>query len=674
MRELHFINGLENLEAFRLIRRIDKSQTDQQISKALKRASLNENQIIAKGEKLFISLNKGKLPRESPSIEIISENDGLISILKPSMLLCHDDGNNSDNVLSQCAKLSGKDIKSLFLVNRLDFEVSGLMIISLDKEKAVILGKAFEQRQVRKTYLAQINSCFNYELDISDKIDAKKALTKIKPFLTNQTTSIIMAEPVTGRTHQIRKHLAGIGLPITNDLLYGGLFTGEPIKLFSKEIEFINENLYFKVSEDKFIKELKDKTEPAQSAFLYKRKAIEDISCGRKRVFQDEIDYSALAFSETSFSELKIKNSKEKLCILPEKHLKIFARVFNCDVTDNPMSFFKKTLKKALTVRKKLILEYKANITTIFRLLHGEAEGFPGIFCDIYGEMLRVEIQSTSLTHFEEEISRILSEEIKSILPVNPAVLIVRNLKLAGNYSANRIYVSKKGSLDLSAKSLFVAKEAGLKFHIDHGLNHPSGYRSGTGFFIDQRKNRKMLAEIVKQNSKWLNLFCHTGAFTVHCLEKGASETVSVDLSKAYLKILDRNVEINSLPGKNWSIAMDARRYLEKCIQRGEKFDGIIIDPPASARAGKKFFSVKKEAPKLAELALRSLKADGHLFFIRNDQKAKDDNAKIIREEAKKLNIKITQEKKLKADYDFPSESDFDESKTFRGVLVKIAK
>ncbi len=156
--------------------------------------------------------------------------------------------------------------------------------------------------------------------------------------------------------------------------------------------------------------------------------------------------------------------------------------------------------------------------------------------------------------------------------------------------------------------------ENNLKYEIHLGEdNH-------TGLFLDQRDNRKLI-QSVSQDKKVLNLFCYTGSFSVAALVGGASEIVSVDLSKKTLEWVKRNMDLNSGAAKTRYFAEDALLYLNRLERKQETFDIIICDPPTFSRSKKGIFSTEKNLEDLLESCLKILSSTGKLLFSLNTQK-----------------------------------------------------
>ncbi|MFT5695921.1 MAG: 23S rRNA (cytosine1962-C5)-methyltransferase, partial [Myxococcota bacterium] len=224
----------------------------------------------------------------------------------------------------------------------------------------------------------------------------------------------------------------------------------------------------------------------------------------------------------------------------------------------------------------------------------------------------------------------------------------------------------------MPSEAPFVVQERGLSFEVDTGLSEPFRSRPGFGLYIDQRRNRERVAKHIRAagGGKWLNLFCHTGAFSVAALDAGADQVTSVDLSKPYLRTLERNLELNNIaPNRHTSMKMDAQRYVEKWTSR-DRFDGIILDPPTAAAAGKQFWSVRKGQAQLVERCLSHLAPKGALLVCRNDHGAKESLRDLVNAAAKRGGVKLQAVGEAGAGPDFPSLKGFREGDAFDGVIA----
>ncbi len=164
---------------------------------------------------------------------------------------------------------------------------------------------------------------------------------------------------------------------------------------------------------------------------------------------------------------------------------------------------------------------------------------------------------------------------------------------------------------DREAPLQTIARERGLKYHIDFGV----GYSAG--LFVDQRENRSYVRQVKAKTL--LNCFAYTCAFSVAAASVGA-KTVSVDLSKKSLARGRQNFELNGLPTEEHTfIPEDVMEFLPRLGRRGERFDMIILDPPTFSRTRRgKAFQVEQDFETLLAQALELAVRDTHILLSTN--------------------------------------------------------
>lgn len=227
---------------------------------------------------------------------------------------------------------------------------------------------------------------------------------------------------------------------------------------------------------------------------------------------------------------------------------------------------FQERLRNAFVLRKSLGLIRPDN--DCYRLIHGEGDFLPGLVVDIYGDTAVMQAHSPGMHRERSVIADALvalpEAKIRNVyyksettLPFM-ARLDPQNGYLAGHYEGN------------------IALENGLQF----GIDWLKGQK--TGFFLDQRDNRRLL-ERYATGRDVLNMFCYTGGFSVYAIRGGASRVVSVDSSAKAIALTQANVELNFPDGANHeAVATDAFKFLDR-IGPGE-YDLIVLDPPAFAK------------------------------------------------------------------------------------------
>lgn len=267
---------------------------------------------------------------------------------------------------------------------------------------------------------------------------------------------------------------------------------------------------------------------------------------------------------------------------------------------DQPIDkdFYLAALSSALQLRKELNLLRSDNNT--YRLVHGEGDHLPGLIIDIYGDTAVIQAHSVGMHRDLELIMTALKE-----------VMEVEGLK--------HIYYKSEGTLpfkaELGAEDGYlwgggqtdaIAHENGLRFQIDWLRGQK------TGFFIDQRENRKLLEQHAA-GRRMLNMFCYTGGFSVYGLRGGASLVDSVDSSSKAVSITDRNITLNfGDEPRHHSFSQDAFRYLKE-IPEG-KYDLMVLDPPAFAKHRGAVNNALQGYKKLNLAAMEKIASGGILF------------------------------------------------------------
>ncbi len=244
----------------------------------------------------------------------------------------------------------------------------------------------------------------------------------------------------------------------------------------------------------------------------------------------------------------------------------ITVRVFSFQQLEPDAAFWKSKLQAAYDYRKALGMVDNTE-TNVYRLVHAEGDGLPGLILDYYNGTIVIQSHSIGMhlikAELVEGLKEIYGDRLKAVYDKSSETLpkmskiSAEDGYLYGNSGANEV------------------TENGHKFIVDWERGQK------TGFFIDQRENRKLL-ERYAANKKVLNTFCYTGGFSVYALKAGASEVHSVDSSAKAIDLLEKNIEVNHIdPARHQSFQVDAIDYLKEIE---DKYDVIILDPPAFAK------------------------------------------------------------------------------------------
>ena len=263
---------------------------------------------------------------------------------------------------------------------------------------------------------------------------------------------------------------------------------------------------------------------------------------------------------------------------------KISARVLSFEKTKITKNFFKQRIQKAIKKREDIP-------SNSYRLIHSEADLLPGLIVDKYGDNLVVSITTAGMDNFKGVIIEILIELLspKGIYEKGDKIRIKEGLEVVNQ----TLY----GKVD----DEFIIKEHDKKFltHLKEGQK--------TGFFLDQRKNRKIIGEY--GNKKTLDLFANAGGFGIYA---NAEYTKFVEISALACSQIEKNCELNNL--NNYEIEkMDVFKFLEK---ETKTYDLIIIDPPAFAKNKKARSGAIKGWKYLIVNSLKLLENGGYLALF----------------------------------------------------------
>lgn len=274
----------------------------------------------------------------------------------------------------------------------------------------------------------------------------------------------------------------------------------------------------------------------------------------------------------------------------------IMVRIISFQQTEINEKFWKEKVLKSIEVRKSLGLLDNSE-TNVFRLIHGEGDGFPGLIVDYYNGVVVLQAHSVGMFRERDTFSKIF-KELKDVLKVTAVF----------DKSSNTINY-KEGE----AKDIFLLGDENIPQVLEHGNKFLIDVEKGqkTGFFIDQRENRFLVQQYSK-NRTVLNLFGYTGGFSVYAIKGGAKVTDTVDVSESAIQLTNKNIELNF--GEKVShnaFTVDAFEYLNNPAR---KYDLIILDPPAFAKHQKAVDNAMKAYRRLNRKALELIEPQGIIF------------------------------------------------------------
>ena len=243
---------------------------------------------------------------------------------------------------------------------------------------------------------------------------------------------------------------------------------------------------------------------------------------------------------------------------------------------------------RALALR----INFRSEDTNSFRLINGEGDGMPGLIIDIYDHTAVIKHDHPVCARFYNHKG--IAERLQKDLP------FIQN-----------VYYKRKNDEEVKGYDIVGTLPAEVIFK-ENGSFFASNIKDAakTGFFLDQRDNRKLISQFSK-NKTVLNLFSYTGGFSIFAAHGGAIEVTSVDIAKAAVAASERNFEVNNLKTPHHAIAADAFLYIDEQIKNKQKWDLVITDPPSFAPNNKAIETATAAYTKVFANSLKLVKGNG---------------------------------------------------------------
>lgn len=288
---------------------------------------------------------------------------------------------------------------------------------------------------------------------------------------------------------------------------------------------------------------------------------------------------------------------------------KIRVRLISRNANDKfDEAFFERRLRHAIDYRKTVMGDDFSNC----RLIFGEADSFPGLTVDRFGDILVAQVLSLGI----EKRKKMLFELLAKIFAQD-------NQPIRGIYERNDVAIRElegmeqyKGFFPLEGYPIPDSTETTIT---ENGITYAVDFENGqkTGFFLDQKYNRLAVAKL-SRGKRVLDCFTHTGSFGLNAAKGGAEYVLSVDISESAVEIAQKNAKANELDGKVEYLAANVFDLLPKLsegemINRYGKFDFIILDPPAFTKSRQTVESAMRGYKEINLRAMRLLPRGGYL-------------------------------------------------------------
>ena len=251
-------------------------------------------------------------------------------------------------------------------------------------------------------------------------------------------------------------------------------------------------------------------------------------------------------------------------------------------------AFLKMRVQEAWDYRKKV------SDTGSCRVIFGEADFLPGLVVDKFSDVLVVQSLALGIDRLKDQIVELLKE-----------VLAADGIKIRGVYERSDAKVRRQEGMELYKGFIGEAFDTNVEIE-ENGVRYMVDVKDGqkTGFFLDQKYNRKAIQHLCK-DAKVLDCFTHTGSFALNAGYGGAKEVTGVDASELAVEQAILNSKLNGMEDRVKFICRDVFELLPELEEKGEKFDVVILDPPAFTKSRN---SVKNAVKGYREINLRAMK------------------------------------------------------------------
>ena len=270
-------------------------------------------------------------------------------------------------------------------------------------------------------------------------------------------------------------------------------------------------------------------------------------------------------------------------------------------ITLRIMTYHEQPVDRELIFRRvQDAVEYRRRFADLHscRLIFAESDFLPAMIADSFGEIIVIQCLALGMERFKADVVDALTELLHP----------------AGIWERNDVPVRRLEGLELQTGLLYGSvpdrvemTENGIRFLVDVKEGQKTGY------FLDQKENRAAIAPFVK-GQKVLDCFTHTGSFALHAGHYGAREVSGVDISEYACAFAEENARLNHLDGRVHFITANAFDLLAEASRKGEKYDVIILDPPAFTKSRSTVESARRGYKEINLRALKMLRDGGILI------------------------------------------------------------
>lgn len=313
------------------------------------------------------------------------------------------------------------------------------------------------------------------------------------------------------------------------------------------------------------------------------------VKAGGLWIFDNEIDSIMGGFTNGDLVEVRDFDGYPMGIGFINQNSKIRVRLLTRNVkAEINEAFFEKRIQNAWDYRKKVV------DTSSCRLVFGDADFLPGLVIDKFSDVLVVQSLALGIDRYKEMIVQLVKE-----------ILLKDGIRIRGVYERSDAKEREKEGMQRIKGFLGEPFDTNVEI-IENGVKYIVDVKDGqkTGFFLDQKYNRLAIQKLCK-GERVLDCFTHTGSFALNAGIAGAKSVLGVDASELAIKQAEKNARLNGLENTVHFQCEDVFELLPELEKQGEKFDVVILDPPAFTKSRN---SVKNAIKGYREINLRGMK------------------------------------------------------------------
>ena len=265
------------------------------------------------------------------------------------------------------------------------------------------------------------------------------------------------------------------------------------------------------------------------------------------------------------------------------------------------MTYREEPVNRELIYRRvREAIEYRRGFADLHscRLIFAESDRLPALIADAFGDVIVIQCLALGMERFKQDV-------VDALVDI---------LHPAGIWERNDVPVRRLEGLEMQTGLLYGSVPDRVEM-VENGIRFLVDVREGqkTGYFLDQKENRAAIAPFVR-GQRVLDCFSHTGSFALHAGKYGASEVIGVDISEYACAFAEENARLNHLEDRVRFTAANAFDLLAEESRGGEKYDVIILDPPAFTKSRSTLENARRGYKEINLRALKMLRDGGILI------------------------------------------------------------